>query len=135
MSLAAWELQRAVYAALTAALDPVPVYDDVPAGATGAYVTVGEMTAADASDKTQDGEDHTLTLHVWSTYPGKKEVKELMARIKAALHDQPLAIVGHDLVSLRFEFATDFLDPDGITRHGVIRFGAFTTPSKEPSNG
>lgn len=128
MSLAAWELQRAVLAALTSALAPVEVYDDVPEGAAHPYVSMGDMAVAAASGKTGDGERHTLTLHVWSRSSGRKEAKELLGGIKAALHDRPPTLEGHALVSLRFQSATDSLDPDGITRHGVIRFGAFTTP-------
>lgn len=135
MSPAAWELQTAVMATLRAALatagpggSAVPVLDDVPQGQAYPYVAVGDMTVADASDKTEDGEDHSITLHVWSRYAGRKEVKGLLADIKSALHDQALSVTGHDLVMLRFEFANDFLDPDGKTRHGVIRFGAMTNP-------
>ncbi|HSK40601.1 MAG TPA: DUF3168 domain-containing protein, partial [Arenibaculum sp.] len=87
MSLAAWELQRAVLMALTSALAPVEVYDDVPEEAAHPYVSIGDMAVATTSDKAGDGERHTLTLHVWSRYPGRKEVKELLGGIKTALHD------------------------------------------------
>ena len=128
MSDAAWELQKAVYDALSGAL-AAPVYDDVPQGVAMPYVAIGDSTVAPAGTKTDDGEDHSLTLHVWSQYAGRREVKELLGQIKAVLHDRPLVLSGHALVRLRFDFASDFADADEQTRHGVIRFAALTNPA------
>ncbi|WP_448208483.1 DUF3168 domain-containing protein [Azospirillum sp. sgz302134] len=125
---ATWELQKAVYDALAGALG-VPVYDDVPQGAAMPYVAIGDSTIAPASTKTDDGEEHSLTLHVWSQYAGRREVKELLGAIKAALHNRPLPVAGNALVRLRFDFASDFADADEQTRHGVIRFAALTNPA------
>ena len=125
---AAWELQKAVYDVLAGVLT-VPVHDDVPQGAAMPYVAIGDSTIAAAGTKTDDGEDHSLTLHVWSQYAGRREVKELLGQIKAALHDRPLPLGSHTLVRLRFYFATDFADADEQTRHGVIRFAALTNPA------
>ena len=49
-----------------------------------------------------------------------------MAEVTAALDRQSLALTGHRLVLLRFEFSETMLDPDGITRHGVQGFRALT---------
>lgn len=124
---AGWELQKAVFEALSGTLT-VPVYDDVPQGAAMPYVAIGDSTIAPAGTKTGDGEDHSLTLHVWSQYAGRREVKELLGQIKAALHGRPLVLAGHALVRLRFDFASDFADVDEQIRHGVIRFAALTNP-------
>ena len=37
-----------------------------------------------------------------------------------------LSVSGHELVLIRQEFGATFLDPDGLTRHGVQRFRALT---------
>ncbi len=130
MSDAAWELQKAVYDALSVpGAVAAPVYDDVPQGAAMPYVAIGDSTIAPAGSKTEDGEDHSLTLHVWSQYAGRREVKELLGQIKAALHNRPLPLTGHTLVRLRFDFVTDFADAGEQTRHGVIRFAALTNPA------
>jgi hypothetical protein len=70
--------------------------------------------------------EQTLTLHTWSRYLGLAEAKQIMAAVVAALDQANLSISGHSLVLLRFEFSSTFLDPDGLTRHGVQRFRVIT---------
>jgi hypothetical protein len=45
-----------------------------------------------------------------------------MRTLYEALHRQELSIIGGALVECMAEFQESFLDPDGLTRHGVIRF-------------
>lgn len=127
MSKAAWPLQVSLFGRLVTDMAPVPVYDAVPTGAAFPYVTIGEFTSTDEPDKSDDAEAFTITLHVWSRKVGRKETKELLAKLRTSLHEKPLTVTGHAPVSLRQEYATDFLDPDGLTTHGVIRFGALIT--------
>ncbi|SMH29742.1 DUF3168 domain-containing protein [Azospirillum agricola] len=129
MTGASWPLQVAILAALRPALAPVAVLDDVPQGRAFPYVVIGEDVTTPGPLVDADAEEIDATLHVWSRYAGRKEAKKLMGAIKAALHDQPLPVVGHDLVLLRFAFETLFLEPDGLTRHGVLRFRALLLPS------
>lgn len=121
---ASWPLQTAMFQALRAAVQPVPVYDDVPQNAAFPYVVVGDDSSVDwpvALDA--DGEEVEATVHIWSRYAGRREVKELMAQVRAALHDRPLSLApGLSLVSLRCISERSFVEPDGKTRHGVIRF-------------
>lgn len=128
MSLHSFELQKTIYAALDGnnALSAVVsgVYDDVPEGANYPYVIVGEHTSNNFGSKTLDGLEYTLTIHIWSQYRGRKEVKEIAEIIYDALHDSSLSVSGASLVNLRQEFETTLLDSDGITRHGVMRFRA-----------
>jgi len=120
-------LQAGIYTRLSGLLS-VPVHDDVPAGdadGTGApfpYVTIGEDTLAGWDSFTSDGAEATITIHVWSRARGRKEVKQVQGEIYDALHRQPVAIAGFDLVSCLFEQSVSMLDPDGITRHGVQVF-------------
>ncbi|MBY6265571.1 DUF3168 domain-containing protein [Azospirillum sp. 412522] len=117
--------QVAILAALRPALDPVLVLDDVPQGQAFPYVVIGEDVVTDWPMLGDDeAEEIDLTLHVWSRYAGRKEAKTLMAAIRTALHQQPLQVDGQQLVTLRFAFETLFIEPDGLTRHGVIRFRA-----------
>lgn len=139
MTAASLALQEAVYAALSvdAALatllgrpnaDPADngVFDHVPEKTAFPYVTIGDDTQADWSDKEVDGEEHTLTLHAWSRHRGRRQVKQILGRLKALLHKQTLAMAGHDSVLIRFDFELTMLDPDGKTYHGAIRFRALT---------
>ena len=122
MADASWEVQKAIYAALKAALNPVAVYDHVPRRASFPYVTIGEDTAVDAGDKTAEGQDITLTIHAWSRKRGRKEVKQLLGQVRGALHGQPLTVAGYTVRLVRFEFGTTFKDADGVTYHGVQRY-------------
>jgi len=116
-----FDIQRAVFARLTDQLT-VPVHDEVPQGATTPYITIGEdgIESWDTDDSL--GLETDVTIHVWSTYAGRKEVKDIMAQIYAALHRHELAVDGMHTVDCICEYQDNFLDPDGVTRHGVIRF-------------
>ena len=98
MPSASWSLQQSIFAKLTAdatllALLGAPrVYDDVPQGADLPYLTFGQSTARDWSTGSDDGNEHILTLHVWSQANGKRQAHEIMGAVRTALHDQPLTL-------------------------------------------
>ena len=100
------------------------VFDEVPEGTATPYVTLGYGTAIDYGTKDTDGGSYTVTFHVWSEYRGSKECKQIMDRIHTLLHNHSLSVTGFNLINLRFEFSEILRDPDGITRHGVMRFRA-----------
>ena len=102
----------------------VPIYDDVPEGSTAPYVVIGEETAIDIGTKDKDANEHTLTLHIWSEYRGRYEIKTLMQEVNSKLHNNVISVAGASLVNLRCEFETTLQEADGITRHGVMRFRA-----------
>lgn len=128
MADGSWPLQQAIYGRLTgyAPLMAVVtgVFDWVPENQAMPYVTIGDDTTVDRSDKTATGQDVTLTLHVWADARGRKAVKVIMGLIYAALHRHDLAVAGHTLISIDHDFSETFLDEDGVTYHGVIRFRA-----------
>lgn len=129
----AWELQQAVYTALTGAAPLMAlvtaVYDHVPQSATYPYVVIGEdeATVVDADDL--PGADHLVDIHVWAggdnetaQHRGQKQVKQAQGAIYDALHRQTLAVSGAAFIGCDLEFQETFTDPDGITQHGVQRF-------------
>jgi hypothetical protein len=131
-----WPLQQAVFAALsadaalTALIGPGRILDDVPQGTPLPYVTFGRVTAQDWSTGTESGTEHAFTVHVWSGARGKRQAHEILAAIRAALHDQPLAVAGHSLVNLRHEQSEIRRDADGETVRGTARFRAVLEPSE-----
>ena len=135
MPSASWALQQAVFAALAAnapliaVLGAARIHDDVPQGTDFPYLTLGQTSARDWSTGTEEGSEHTLTLTVWSQARGKKEAHEIMGAVRAALHEAPLALTGHRLVTLRHEFSEARRDPDGDTTRGTVRFRAVTEPA------
>ncbi|MDX2155140.1 MAG: DUF3168 domain-containing protein [Hyphomicrobiaceae bacterium] len=132
MASATWALQKAIYAALLAdgtvmaLLGGPRIYDDVPPRSEFPYVTLGQSLVRDWSTGTDEGLEHILTLHVWSRADGRREVQELLASVRTALHDEPLAVEGHRLVNLRLELSEVRREPDGETCHGLLRFRAVT---------
>jgi Protein of unknown function (DUF3168) len=135
MPSASWALQQSVFARLAsdapllALLGSPRIYDDVPQGADFPYLTFGHGLARDWGTGSEDGNEHILTLHVWSQAKGKKEAHEIMGALRTALHDQPLTLSGHRLINLRHEQSEARRDPDGETYRGIARFRAVTEPA------
>jgi Protein of unknown function (DUF3168) len=134
MASSAWELQKAVFAALsndaplTALLGGQRIYDDVPRGASLPYVTFGQSTVRDWSTGTDPGHEHLFTVHVWTRVTGERLAHQIMSALRDALHDAALTLSGFKLVNLRFEFSDSLREPDGETIHGVVRYRAVTEP-------
>jgi Protein of unknown function (DUF3168) len=134
MASAAWALQQAIFAALTADAGLVAllggprVYDDVPTRAEFPYVTFAQSQERDWSTGSEAGGEHILTLHVWSRGGGRKETAEIMGAVREVLHDAALELSGFRLANLRHEFSDARRDPDGETYHGIVRFRAVTEP-------
>ena len=130
MTDASWPLQKAIYDALVADATLLAlvtgVYDHVPASAALPYVTLGPATATDWSSGSFDGQDHDVTVDVWSGAPGHGEAKQIMAAIYAALHDRNLTLAGATLVLMRYRASDVFTDADGESVHGVLRLRALT---------
>jgi len=100
------------------------VYDYIPDNTSFPYVKLGEETSVDNGTKTLQGNEHTLVIHTFSQYRGSKEVKNIMSRIYALLHESSLSVSGASLVNLRFEFSDVIKENDGLTTHGLQRFRA-----------
>lgn len=105
------------------------VYDDVPQNTAFPYVVVGDDTSIDWSQDCSLGAESTITIHVWSRYSGRKEAKQIMTAIYETLNRKELTISGAQNVICHFDYEDTFLDPDGATRHGVIRLRLLITHS------
>ena len=125
-----WELQQAVYTALTGDAPLMAmitgVHDHVPRDAAFPYVTMGGASAVAWGAVGVEGVEVTLVIEAWSRDRGHKEAKQILAEVYRVLHDADLTVTGHDLVWLRFEFAEFLLGADGLTYHGVARYNALT---------
>lgn len=123
MSLHLFNLQKAMYTTINNS-DTISaeVYDDVPENAEYPYIVIGDDTTSDNGTKDLGGMTATVTMHIWSQYRGRKEVKQIMERLHVLLHNQDISVEGADLINCRQEFTSTVLDADGITRHGIMRF-------------
>jgi len=136
MTAASWALQRSIYQALTGSpeltslLGGESVYSNPPAAAQFPYITLGQTVNLDWSTGTEDGNEHSLTLHVWSRADSAAQVHEIIEVVRMVLHNQPLSLEDHYLVNLRHEFTQARIDPDGETMHGIVRYRAVTEPAQ-----
>ena len=128
-------LQSAVVAALTANAEltsatggTARVYDDVPPATLYPYLSIGQTVERDWSTGTDEGREHTLTLHVWSRTPGRKQVHEIASLVRVTLHQAALTLTNHRLINLRHEFTESRREPDNETYRALVRFRAVTEP-------
>ena len=128
MSVGQFALQTTIYNALNVSAVTTTlscgVYDEVIEGNTYPFITLGEESTIDYSTNTETGSETTVNIHIWSQYKGSKQTKEIMDKVHDLLHDSNLSVTGFNLINLRFEYSDIMRDPDGITRHGVMRFRA-----------
>ncbi|MGE8941217.1 DUF3168 domain-containing protein [Leptospira interrogans] len=134
MTTASWALQKAVHAALTANADVIAalggprIYDHVPRGASYPYLTFGQMTARDWNSGDEAGDEHVVTLHIWSQAAGRGQAQQIIWAVREALHDRDLVLDGHRLINLRHEFSEARRESDGERFHGIVRLRAVTEP-------
>ena len=119
------EVQKAIYRALSNA--GFTVYDHIPSNTSFPYITLGEENAMDWSTKTFQGLQTRFDIHIWSRYPGMKEVKEIADQILALLNYRTLLIDSHTLVLIRLIDARFMKDPGENVRHGILRFEILST--------
>jgi len=123
-------VQLAIYNRLVVELSSINIFDDVPGLPEGKpeedfpYIVIGDDTAAPWDTDDVLGSHVFATLHIWSRYEGKKEVKEIMADCYDALNRQAsnLVAAGFRFSDCLLDFADVFDENDGVTRHGVCRF-------------
>jgi hypothetical protein len=129
---ASWALQKAVHVALTSAsaltsiMGGVRIFDDVPRNAGLPYITHGESIVRDWSTGSDDGHEHSITVHVWSRGAGRKQAHEILGCIEQVLDQQALPLDGHRLISLRHDYSEVRRESDGETWRGLLRLHATT---------
>jgi hypothetical protein len=111
--------QKAIYGAIVAV--PLTVYDEAPENAAFPYVSIGESNTIDAGNKTNHADDHYETIHVWSRAKGFKECKDMAGKVIKALSEKTFLETGYIIKFFEIDQVNFLRDPDGLTRHGVIR--------------
>lgn len=104
------------------------IYDEPPADAVFPYLTLGRVESRPADAASREALEHVITLHAWSRHGGRAETLDIIAALRGALHNAPLAPDGHKLVLLLATFTDVFRSGDGRTTHGVLRLRAITEP-------
>lgn len=116
------DVQKAFYDALVPALSPVPVLDNAGPNQTFPYLTIGEFIAGQTDTLNEQAVDMAVTVHVWSREPGMKQCQDLMRIAKDTLDRQRFTGTGFQWVDTVWEYGQTLREPDGVTRHGILRF-------------
>lgn len=112
------EVQIALYAALSAALD-VPVYD-APEGADYPYVTIDAIEVQPVDYLVERMDRYLVYLTIWSNYAGKKEVAGIASTIYDTLHRQRLTLTAGSLVDMQVSSRRINRDVDELTYSGSL---------------
>lgn len=114
-------IQKAIYEALDAALDPVPVYDKVPQNSTYPYIVLNNMEVANADYLNARKSEVFMYISVWSQYRGQKEVIELSQTIEATLHRNLFTLDTGRMVQCHVQNRNTMREPDNLTFQGMIK--------------
>lgn len=95
------------------------VFDYVDDKGKFPYITIGESSVTSFDTRTFEGEESIETIHIWSRTKGKLETKEIIELTVKALNNLKLIKGNLQYFSIEDKDVVD--DPDGKTRHGVIR--------------
>jgi uncharacterized protein DUF3168 len=105
--------------------DPARIFDAAPEGAAYPYLSVGRGVSEPRDGGDTQLIEHRLTLHLWTRETGRRETKDMLGVIRAALHDASFALSGgFALISCRVVYADVFRTSDSRLAHGVLRLQA-----------
>lgn len=122
MTINSFAAQTKIYQVLTAAnIASGRVYDHAPQDVVFPFVEIGESLEMEDDNAASKGVEHILTLHAWSRYRGQKEIKDIVAAIRAALHQQNLTVTGLASCNSFVDGVTHLIEDDGLTRHAAVR--------------
>ena len=128
-------LQAEIYSTLIAstglatALGGTFIYDDVPNGQKPPYVVFGTAVYSNWSTSTEDGTEHSMSLDIWSTENGRKQVLEISQHIVSALNALPKIISGHHLINMRNQSLEVSRNVESGYFHGTLNYRAITEPA------
>lgn len=74
---------------------------------------------------TENGFDCTVLIHTWSVERTYKECADVQTAVYNSLHRAELTVSDFRFSGISCELSEVFLDPDGISHHGVQRFRVF----------
>ncbi len=136
MSGPEWAFQVAVRGALAADAgvkawlgDPARVHDEPPEDPVFPYLTCGRSQSRPFDGDASAVVEQILHLHLWSRYAGRRETKEAVAAVRAALQDLAVTADGFHHSGIRATYTDVFRVGDGRTTHGIVRLRALSEPT------
>jgi hypothetical protein len=86
--------------ALTGMIGPDGIRDRLLPRAALPCIVFGDMETRDFSTSTEHGEEHLLTLEIWSEGEGRRQAQTIAGLVRSLLDDAALTLDGFSLVSL-----------------------------------
>ncbi|MGB3042451.1 MAG: DUF3168 domain-containing protein [Xanthobacteraceae bacterium] len=123
MSDGSFELQAAVYTALnglTPALASGGVHAPAAQDTPLPYVELDESDTVEADVVGRQGVTETLNIHVWTAPGSYGPAKQIISRIRDALHAQKLTVSGRSYAFAIVSSTRIFNDADETAIHGVV---------------
>ncbi len=107
---AAWPLHKAITTVLAESKelqtylgDPPRVFDGFAPEAPMPHLAFGDSRSRAWQSATFDGQEHEITLHLWSPPDDADQSRRIAGVIINLLHDADLPVPGHALVDMQFE--------------------------------
>lgn len=124
------EVQKALYAAASAAVSPIKVFDTwgAAAGEAMPYVCLETYMERDARTRTENDKDVWARLHVWSDRNSRAEAASLKGLLIDAIDEAALSVSGFTLNWCLYEETTSADDPGGANQL-IVGFKLNVTPA------
>lgn len=129
---AANELLQAIHAALagdaglTGLIGADGIRDRLITGRKLPCVVIAELVSNDFSTSTEPGEEHFLTLQLWSDASGQRQAQQIAGTVRDLLQDADLSLSAHALVNLRHLSTKNRREPKTRLFLAEMRFRAVT---------
>lgn len=119
------ELQTAIFNALVAdagvhALAGDRIHDGRPSDGPFPCITFGPSDYVTDDMECITARTESLQIDCWTQDGRLRPARELADAVKAALHLAEISLSVHALALIRVTAVRAFMDPDGITGHGVV---------------
>lgn len=102
--------------------NPARVYGHRPAMAGFPYVVIAQGEARDMGTKSLAAVSHSVGVEVFSRQRSGKECRQVLAAVKAALHDASVTLTAGSLARCQEEFATVRFDEGAQAAHALARY-------------
>jgi hypothetical protein len=109
--------------------NPIRLFQDVPKDPTFPYMTLGPSQRLPDLAECIDGAEIFPEFHVYTRAPGYELVKRIGATLIDILHDATLSLGEHRCLLIHLSNELYFVEPDNLTKHGVITFRALVEPT------
>lgn len=99
-----------------------PQFDEPEDDDNCPYLVIGDMTGVEFDTDSKNGSEDTVTIHIWSRYRGRHQMRQIMDALHGSLHDSMFSIEGAHLVYCLWEFSQTIPESNPRLQHGVMRF-------------